>query len=30
MGFWGMMAAVPLAASLKIIGAYLYLKLVQS
>jgi len=30
MGFWGMLAAVPLAASLKIIGAYLYLKLVQS
>lgn len=30
MGLWGMLAAVPLAASLKIVGTYLYLKLVQS
>lgn len=30
MGFWGLLVAVPLAASLKIVGTHLYLKLVQS
>lgn len=29
MGIWGMIVAVPLAASLKIIGYYLYLKIVE-
>lgn len=30
MGFWGLLIAVPLAASLKIIGQYLYLKIIES
>jgi len=30
MGIWGMLIAVPLAASLKIIGHYLYLKVIES
>jgi predicted PurR-regulated permease PerM len=30
MGIWGMLIAVPLAASIKIIGHYLYLKIIES
>jgi predicted PurR-regulated permease PerM len=30
MGIWGMLIAVPLAASLKIIGYYIYLKIIES